>query len=291
MENDDMPDKQLQNYLRKAYATNAKDMNKSLRGSSEAYVPMVIPMNIGGMNYLAHPIGAGESGAGFLDTLKNIASVPLQMALGPVLAVKKMIGGKCKKSCKKTCKVCKGGVQPVENLYELPPPVAPVVSAAHLVVPGTPHSAVNGQLHQTSVSQGPVTWEVPNGHLEAQNGISYAMPLLGELGGKDRAKKGKKGGSLMSAIGSVANMFGLPKTPLEEIAGPELTNKFKEIGFDFIGKHLGLGKAKPKKVAKKVASEPKKVNPWLAHVKAEKAKYPSKSFKEVLQLAKLTYKK
>lgn len=293
MENDDMPDKKLQNYLRKAYATNAKEMNKSLRGSSEEYVPMVIPMNIGGMNYLAHPIGAGESGSGFLDYLPLPLRLPIMMAKAVANKVVDKVSGGADR----------------ENTYELPPPhkvvkqanktwsvpyavanepTPPVFAVAQLVEPGTPHNSVNQQLNHTTVAQGPATFEVPNEHLETQNGVAYAMPLRGS-GKKQRAKKGKKGGSLLSTIGNVANMFGLPKTPLEEIAGPELTKKFKEVGYDLIGKQLGLGK--PKKATKQSANGPKKANPWLVHVKDVKAKNPAKSFKEVLQLAKLSYKK
>ena len=45
---------------------------------------------------------------------------------------------------------------------------------------------------------------------------------------------------------------------------------------------------KPKSVKSKTA---KKENPWLTHVKKTMKDYPNKKFKEVLILAKKTYKK
>ena len=36
---------------------------------------------------------------------------------------------------------------------------------------------------------------------------------------------------------------------------------------------------------------PKKVNPWLVHVKKVSAKHKGKSFKDILKLAKKSYKK
>ncbi len=43
-----------------------------------------------------------------------------------------------------------------------------------------------------------------------------------------------------------------------------------------------------KKITKKKA---KKLNPWVKHLMEEKKKHPDKKFKDVMKLAKTTYKK
>lgn len=66
--------------------------------------------------------------------------------------------------------------------------------------------------------------------------------------GKKKAKKCKKcGGGLFDSIGNIANMFTSGSTPLEKIAGPQLTSAFKNAGYDMLGEHLLGGKKKGKK--------------------------------------------
>ncbi len=53
----------------------------------------------------------------------------------------------------------------------------------------------------------------------------------------------------------------------------------------------GGKKEKKTKVVKSKKTKSKKENPWLTHVKKTMKEYPNKKFKEVLVIAKKSYKK
>jgi hypothetical protein len=279
MNTDGVPTLELQDYLRKKNAQYARDLDKSLRGSSEEFVPMVIPMNIGGMNYLAHPIGAGESGAGFMDVIKNIVSIPAKIATAPLQLAKSMVGLGHSASKPKKEKKAK------ESQYMTMTAPAPVNTEGAYTVLTNVNNPTEKQAVASKVAL-PVSIESTHGAIgprviaeETHGKVGKGM-AKSKKPRKPRAKK-VKGGSLLSVLSDAVS--GIPsvfKTPLDDWIPPEVQRK---VALAVAEKASGNGSPKPK--------AERKPNPWLAHVKAEKAKHPSKSFKEVLQIAKLSYKK
>lgn len=83
--------------------------------------------------------------------------------------------------------------------------------------------------------------------VESFVGLEYGSDTAVAAGKPKKKKNCKKcGGSIFETIGKLTNMFSLGSTPLEQLAGPELTSAFKNIGYNMLGEHLG-GKKKVKK--------------------------------------------
>jgi len=80
----------------------------------------------------------------------------------------------------------------------------------------------------------------------AMSGGAYGYNMVRKMGEGKKGKKSKKSGAgLMDIVDTVGNLFGgLPSTPLEQIAGPKLTQQFKNIGREMVGEEIGLGKKK-----------------------------------------------
>jgi hypothetical protein len=117
---DDLTEYELQKKLQSLNKKFAKNINASLRGSTDEFVPLVIPaFQHGGRLFVSHPIGAGEGefeGGNFMDFInkvKDVVSLPLKLATMPLQMIKSAVmgSGECEEDCKprKPRKSCKGG--------------------------------------------------------------------------------------------------------------------------------------------------------------------------------------
>ena len=117
---DDLTEYELQKKLQSLNKNFAKNINASLRGSTDEFVPLVIPaFQHGGRLFVSHPIGAGEGefeGGNFMDFInkvKDVVSLPLKLATMPLQMIKSAVMGsgeceekiKCKSTTKKSCKM------------------------------------------------------------------------------------------------------------------------------------------------------------------------------------------
>jgi hypothetical protein len=121
---------------------------------------------------------------------------------------------------------------------------------------------------------------------------------------KKGAKFVKKNKLISKGLSTVAAVAPLdPATKMKLVAASRVAKKAgfgkdkcgcSKVQHDLMHAHSGVGlksAGRGLKTAGRHGGSGKKSNPWLAHVKAYRAKHPNKSFKDSLKEAKKTYKK